>query len=37
MVVIVRYSTQFGMYGASYVKVVKDRSMLFDGNVVQRI
>ena len=35
MVVILRYSTEFGNFGTNYVKVVEDEPIC-DKNVVQR-
>ena len=35
MALILRYFTEFGRFGANYVKVVEDT--VYNGNVVQRI
>jgi len=35
MTAILRYSAEFGSFGVNYVKVVKDRPILSNKNIVQ--
>jgi len=37
MAVIMKYSTEFGSFWANYVKVVKDRPIIYAKNVLERI